>query len=99
MSPHRLSSDVAQGELALLHPRLDVDEPMITSRENRTEPDRRHATQTQALPVAMGGKMGVKPRRQSHPFHLRQPHSDIVDAYGDNVWFLVHPQSVTQSRI
>ena len=63
MSPHDLACDLTQDDLSLGHPGLDMDEPMIPSRENRAQPDRRHATKGQTLPVAMGRKMGVKQRR------------------------------------
>jgi hypothetical protein len=99
MSPHDLACDLTQDDLSLGHPRLDMDEPMIPSRENRTQPDRRHATKGQTLPVAMGRKMGVKQRRSSHPIHLRQQQRNVIDTLGDNVQFLMHPQSLTQSGI
>jgi hypothetical protein len=99
MSPHDLACDLTQDDPSLGHPGLHMDEPMIPSRENRTQPGRRHATKGQTLPVAMGRKMGVKQRRSSHPVHLRQQQRNVIDALGDNVQFLMHPQSVTQSGI
>jgi hypothetical protein len=49
---------MAQGQLPLDYPRLDMNKPVIASRENRAELDRRHSTNTQTLPVAVGWKMG-----------------------------------------
>jgi hypothetical protein len=43
--------------------------------------------------------MGVKQRRSSHPVHLRQQQRNVLDALGENVQFLMHPQSLTQSGI
>src|SRR5262245_32588410 len=76
-----------------------MDEPVVTSRKNRTQPDCRHSTEGETLPVAMGRKMGVKQRRQAHPFHLRQQQGHVVDALCDNALYLMHPQSLTQSGI
>ena len=63
LSPHHLPRDAAQRALSLSHPGLDMDEPVVTSRENRAQPDGRHSTEGETLPVAMGRKMGVKQRR------------------------------------
>ena len=41
------------------HPGFDVHKAVITPRQNRTEPDRAHPTQAEALPVAVGGKVVV----------------------------------------
>src|SRR5882672_7349855 len=69
MSPHDLACDLTQDDLSLGHPRLDMDEPMIPSREHRTQPDRRHTTKGQTLPVAMGRNTGgVTGAIKSHSF-------------------------------
>src|SRR5439155_15214028 len=78
MSPHDLACDLTQDDLSLGHPGLDMDEPMIPSRENRAQPDRRHATKGQTLPVAMGRKMGVKQRRLFHPVYLLHHHRYVI---------------------
>ena len=97
MNLYRLSSEVTQGELPLRYLGFDMDEPVIAPGENRTEPNRCHEAEIQALPVAIDGKMGVKQRRQSHAFDLRQQQRDAVDTLGDHVGFLVPPHSLTQS--
>src|SRR5467141_535869 len=99
LRPHHLSRDAVQRALSLRHPGLDMDEPVVTARENRAQPDCRYSTEGETLPVAMGRKMGVKQRRQSHPFHLRQQQRNVVDALCDNALYLIHPQSLTQSGI
>jgi hypothetical protein len=99
MRPHHLSRDAAQRAWSLSHPGLNMDQPVITSRENRTQPHGPHSTEGEALPVAMGWKVGVKQRRQSHPFHLRQQQRNVVDALCDDALYLMHPQSLTQSGI
>jgi hypothetical protein len=65
MSPYDLACDLTQDALSLGHPGLDRDEPMLPSRKHCTHPDRRHSTEGQTLPVAMGRKMGVKQHRES----------------------------------
>jgi hypothetical protein len=60
MGSHGLTAQMAQSELSLGHPGLDMDQAMITSRENRAEPDRYQPAESETLPVAVGGKMGVK---------------------------------------
>src|SRR5262249_33945428 len=59
----RLSSfayEAAQCKLARGHPRLNMDEPMIASRENGAQPDRCDASDAEALPVPMRREMVVK---------------------------------------
>jgi hypothetical protein len=43
--PHDLVADWAQHSLAPRHPRLDMDEPVVASRQNCTPPERRHSPQ------------------------------------------------------
>jgi hypothetical protein len=99
MSPYDLACDLTQDDLSLGHPGLAMDEPMLPSREHRTQPDRRHSTEGQTLPVAMGRTMGVKQRRSSHPVPLRQQQRHVIDALGENVQFLMPPQSLTPSGL
>jgi hypothetical protein len=99
MCPHNVARCLTQRHLTLGHPRLNVNESVIASRENRTEPDRRDSPKRQALPVAMSRKMGVQYFGQSHPLHLRQQQRNVIDALGDDRWFVIHPQSLTQSGI
>src|SRR5262249_31697559 len=94
-SPHHCARYLAQRDLSLGHPGLDMDKPVITSRENRTQPDRHQSTKGQTLPVAMGWKMGVKQPRQSHPVHVRQQQRNVIDAFCDYSRMLIHPQSLT----
>ena len=41
--------------------------------------------------------MRVEHRRQTHPLHLFQQQRDVVDALGEDVRYLIHPQSLAQS--
>src|SRR5262249_29949819 len=61
--------------------------------------DGTHPTQAETLPVAMGGKVVVDQRREIHPLHLLKQQGNVVDALGDDVLEVVHPQSLTQSPI
>ena len=47
-----------------------MHEAMIAPRQNGAEPDGADPTQTESIPVAVSGKMGVNQRRQVHPLHL-----------------------------
>ena len=47
----------------------------------------------------MGGKVVVDQRREIHPLHLFKQQGNVVDALGDDVLDVVHPQSLTQSPI
>src|SRR5712664_3868838 len=76
-----------------------MHEAVITSGQNGAEPDGADPAQTESIPVAMGGKMGVNHRRQSHPLHLFEQQRNVVDALGDDVRYLIHAQSLTQSGI
>src|SRR5437879_855650 len=53
----------------------------------------------EALPVAMGGKVLVHPPRETHPLHLFQQQRNVVDTLRDNVLYLIHAQSLTQSGV
>ena len=44
---------------------------------------------------AMGRKMLVNQRWQSHLLHLVNQQGDVVDALGDNRMDIVHPHSLT----
>ena len=60
MSVHGLPGQITQAELPLGPPGLDMDQAMIAPRENRAEPNRRHATESETLSVAVGWKVGIK---------------------------------------
>jgi hypothetical protein len=99
MRPYHLSCKAAQGPLALGHPGLDMDEPVLSSRENGTQPDRRDSTYAETLPVSMHRERVVKKPHSSHPVHLRQQQRDVIDTLSDYALYLIHPQSLTQSAI
>src|SRR5713101_6239840 len=62
-------------------------------------PDRAHPAQAEPLPVAVGGKMVVEQRRETHPLHLLKQQRDVVNALCDDVGYLIHAQSLAQSAI
>jgi hypothetical protein len=94
LSTHRL-----KGIQAVDHPGLDMHEAVIASGQNGAEPDGADPAQTEPIPVAVGGKMGVDPRRQVHLLHLLEQQWNVVDALRDNMGYLIHTQSLTQSAI
>ena len=94
LSGHRL-----EGEQPIGYPGLDMDEAVIASGQNGAEPDGADPAQTEPLPVAVSGKMGVHQRRQLHPLHLLEQQRNVVDALRDDVGYLIHAQSLTQSGI
>ena len=65
LSGHRL-----KGEQPVGHPGLDMHEAVIPSGQNGAEPDGADPAQTEPIPVAVSGKMGVNQRRQLHPLHV-----------------------------
>jgi hypothetical protein len=72
---------------------------VVTPGQNRAEPDRAHPAQAETGPVAVGGKMGVSQRRQTHPLHLLKQQRNVVDALCDDSRYLMHAQSLAQSGI
>src|SRR5215470_1126546 len=91
---HRL-----QGEQPVGYPGLDMHEAVIAPGYNGAEPDGADPAQTEPIPVAVSGKMGVNQRRQLHPLHLFEQQRNVVDALRDNVGYLIHAQSLAQSGI
>jgi len=73
--------------------------PVVTTGHNGTEPERAHPAQAEPLPVAVGGKMVVSQRRETHPLHLLKQQRDVVNALCDEVGYLIHAQSLAQSAI
>ena len=72
---------------------------VVTTGQHRAEPDRAHPAQAETGPGAVGGKMGVSQRRQTHPLHLLKQQRNVVDALRDDGRYLIHPQSLAQSGI
>src|SRR5436853_3312010 len=72
---------------------------VVTPGQNGTEPDRAHPAHAETCPVAVGGKMVIEQRRQTHPLHLLDQQRNVIDALRDDVGYLVHPQSLAQSGI
>src|SRR3989475_6550910 len=72
---------------------------VVTPGQNGTEPDRTHPAQAETCPVAVGGKMVIEQRRQTHPLHLLEQQRNVVDALRDDVGYLIHAQSLAQSGI
>jgi hypothetical protein len=62
-----------------------MHEAVIASRQNGTEPDSADPAQTEPIPVAVGGKMGIDQRRQLHPLHVFEEQRNIIDAFSDNI--------------
>jgi hypothetical protein len=91
---NRLTGQRTKRQEPARHPGFDMDEAMIASRSNRAEPNRANPARTQALPIAMGGKMLVNQRRQCHLLHLVNQQGDIVDALCDNMMDIVHTHSL-----
>jgi hypothetical protein len=76
-----------------------MDEAVIASRQNGTEPDDADPAQTEPIPVAVSRKMRVYQRRQLHPLHVFEEQRNVVDAFGDNILDVMHTQSLAQSPI
>jgi hypothetical protein len=76
-----------------------MDEAVIASGQNSTQPDGADPTQTEPIPVAVREKMGVDQRRQFHLLHLLEQQRNVVDALCENIGYLIHTQSLTQSGI
>src|SRR2546427_10243250 len=72
---------------------------VVTPGQNGTEPDRTHPAQAETCPVAVGGKMVIEQRRQTHPLHLLEQQRNVVDSLRDDVRYLIHAQSLAQSGI
>ena len=76
-----------------------MHEAVVASGQNGAEPDGADPAQTEPIPVAVSGKMWFNQRRQFHPLHLFEQQRNVVDALGDDVGYLIHTQSLTQSAI
>src|SRR5438552_13509697 len=72
---------------------------VVTPGQHGAEPDRAHPAQTETCPVAVGRKMVIEQRRQTHPLHLLNQQRNVVDALRDDVGYLVHSQSLAQFGI
>jgi hypothetical protein len=83
---------------AIGYPRFNMDEAVIASGHNGAEAQGADPARTEALPVAMRGKMVVNQRRQMHLLHLLKQEWNIVDAFCDDVLDVVHIQSLTHLR-
>src|SRR5688572_23393892 len=94
LSTHRL-----EGKQPIGYPRLDMHEAVIPSGQYRAEPDGADPAQTEPLPVAMSGKMGVYQHRQFHLLHLLEQQRNVIDTLRDDIEYLIHTQSLTQSAI
>src|SRR5262249_25023527 len=81
------------------YPAFDMHQAVITSGQNRAEPNCRHPAQAETLPVTMHRKMLVNQRREMHPLHLFKQERNVVNAFCDDAGDSIHPQSLTQSRI
>lgn len=76
-----------------------MDEPVVSSRENGTQPDRCDSPYAETLPVTRRRDMVVTKPRSSHPVHLRQQHWDVIDTLSKDALYLIHLQSLAQSAI
>jgi hypothetical protein len=99
MRPYHLSCEAAQCPLALGHPRLDMDEPRLSSREPGTQPARCDATYAEPWPVPRSRALVVKKPLEAHPGHLRQQQRDVIDTLRDEALSLLHPQRFTPAAI
>jgi len=79
-----------------LRPWLHVIQPMIRLREDMGQPEHRHPTQAEPLPVTMGGKVRVQQRLYPHPRHLSQQQGNIVHAFTEDGQGLVHTETLSQ---
>src|SRR6266851_1345183 len=95
----RLSGRDPQGPKPLRHPGFNMHHAVVTPGQHGAEPDRAHPAQTETCPVAVGGKMVIEQRRQTHPLHLFDQQRNVVDALRDDVGYLIHAQSLAQSGI
>ena len=90
---YRLSRAAPQGPSPVVHPGLDVIQPMVALGQDRAEPDHRDPAEAEPLPVAVSGKVRVQQRWQVHALHLCQQQRNIVDALRDDGMYVVHAQS------
>src|SRR5882672_10494631 len=94
--PYLRAQAGAQGLPASLRPRLDMAHPVIGLRENEGHPNTDYLTQTQALPVAVGGKASVQQLRHLHPLELGQQQGHIIDSFVTDGKLLGHAESLPQ---
>ena len=72
---------------------------VVTPGQHGAKPDGTRPAHAETGPVAMGGKMGVSQRRQTHPLHLFNQQRNVVDALCDDGGYFMHAQSFAQSGI
>src|SRR5713101_7402029 len=95
----RLAGRDPKGPKPLRYPGFNMHQAVVTPGQHGAEPDGTHPAHAETCPVAMGGKMGVEQRRQTHPLHLFDQQRNVVDALCDDVGYFMHAQSLAQSGI
>ncbi len=96
-SCHPLCQAVPQRFHPSLRPRLHVVHPMIPFREYMGQPDRRHPTQAQPLPVTMRRKMCIQQRREPHALHVSEQQREIIHSFCGDIHLFFHADSLAKS--
>ena len=92
--PHGSPHACLQGRQPLRDPRLDVAQAVIGFREDESQPPTRHLAQAQALPVPMGGEVGIQQRGHLHLLQLGQQHGNVIYTLMGYTQLFAHPASL-----